>query len=282
MNDKKHNQIKFLLFIIFFTTSCKSSLLSPPGAIAAEQNKLILITTLLMLVVVIPAIVMSLFFSYKYKEKNQLTYNPNLLHSKKIELIIWTLPVLIIIFLSYITWVSTHKLEPSKKIELNNRIKPIEIQVISLDWKWLFIYPKQKIATINYIIFPVNTPITFKITSNTVMNSFFIPRLGSQIYAMSGMKTELNLISNKECILKGFSANFSGKGFSDMKFKVIITDNNKFIEWIKKVKSFSKKIINLNNFNKISAPSINNPTESFSNIDINLFEKIISNHIEKK
>lgn len=282
MNDKKNYQIKFLLFIIIlFASGCSNEMLYPPGDIASEQIKLLVISTSLMLIVVIPAICMSLFFAYKYRKKNKSIYKPNFMHSKLIEFIIWAVPILIIIFLSVITWRSTHDLEPSKEITKINK-KPLEINVISFDWKWLFVYPQQKIATINYIVLPINTPVVFRITSNTVMNSFFIPGLGSQVYAMAGMENKLNLISNKESILKGFSANFSGKGFSDMKFKVISTDDNKFVKWINKIKKFSQNRVSIGVFKTISSKSINNYIEFFSDVNPKLFEKIISNHHIKK
>lgn len=279
MNNK---EIKFLLFItILLLSGCNNEFLNPPGKIALEQIKLILITFFLMLIVVIPAIFMSLFFCYKYREDNKKQYEPNWSYSNKLEFVIWTVPIFIIFFLSIIAWKTTHQLEPSRKIESD--IHPIEIEVISLDWKWLFIYPQIGIATINQIAFPINTPVHFKITSNTVMNSFFIPSLGSQIYAMSGMYNNLNLISNKYGIFNGFSSNFSGQGFSDMKFEVIVTNNKYDFElWINKIKSSSKKLVTLKDFKKLSNKSINNPAEFFSSVDPKLFNKIIDFHSHNK
>lgn len=281
MNNK---EVKYLFFIILFLlTGCNSDVLNPPGKIAAEQINLILITFFLMLIVVIPAICMSLVFFYKYREKNQTKqkYNPNWFHSNKLEIVIWTIPIIIIFFLSIITWKTTHKLDPSKHIE--SKIHPIEIEVISFDWKWLFIYPKQGIATINQLAFPVGTPIIFKITSNSVMNAFFIPSLGSQIYAMAGMHTNLNLISNKSGVFKGFSSNFSGKGFSDMKFEVIVMDNNNsFEKWIKKIRSSSKQLTTLKEFKNLSFQSTNHPTEFFSSVTPDLFNKVIYSHAKNK
>lgn len=274
MNNKK---LTFFYFIILFLISgCSNEILNPSGKIALEQIKLMSITFFLMLIVVIPAVAMSLFFFYKYREKNKKKqkYNPDWSYSNKLETVIWIIPIFIILSLSVITWKTTHKLDPNNNIE--SIYDPIEIQVVSLDWKWLFIYPKQGIATINQISFPTNTPIKFKITSNTVMNSFFIPSLGSQIYSMSGMSTNLNLIANKSGILDGFSSNFSGKGFSNMKFKVFVTkNNNDFKKWIKKIKSSSNKLITKKEFKKTSFQSINNPIERFSHVYPNLFSNIV-------
>uniref|UniRef100_A0A1A9UK53 cytochrome-c oxidase n=1 Tax=Glossina austeni TaxID=7395 RepID=A0A1A9UK53_GLOAU len=162
-----------------------------------------------------------------------------------------------------ITWNSTHFLDPKK--EIKSLYSPINIQVISLDWKWLFIYPDYNIATINEIAFPQNVPIKFNITSNSVMNSFFIPQLGGQIYAMAGMNSILNLISNTTGKYKGISANFSGPGFSEMKFIAIsLTDKNTFDAWIKNIQKSSKRIDNMRDYQNISTPSINHPIEYFS------------------
>ncbi|MDE5285650.1 MAG: cytochrome o ubiquinol oxidase subunit II, partial [Buchnera aphidicola] len=166
-------------------------------------------------------------------------YKPNWCESTKIEATVWTIPILIISFLACLTWHYTHKLEPSK--HLISKYSPIKIDVVALDWKWLFIYPDYHIATINKIVLPINRPIIFHITSNSVMNSFFIPSLGSQVYAMPGMITKLNLVANDLGIYKGLSSNYSGKGFSNMKFVVkSVKDKKDFIYWINQVKRSSK------------------------------------------
>ena len=148
-----------------------------------------------MLIVVIPVIFMTLYFAWKYRESNtSATYTPNWSYSHRIEAVVWAVPIAIILVLGTITWKTTHELDPYKPLE--SSVKPITIEVVSLDWKWLFIYPDQHIATVNEIQFPANTPVNFKITSDTVMNVFFIPQLGSQIYAMAGMQTQVNLIAD--------------------------------------------------------------------------------------
>lgn len=287
MNDKKYlrkTKIPNIIFFLYSLSGCKYNNFNPSSLIVEDQINLIFIAFFLMLFVVIPAIFMSLYFSWKYKEKNKnKNYNPNFLHSKKIELIIWTFPILIIFILSIITWYSTHKMDPYKTNYFNNKIKPINIEVVSFDWKWLFIYPERNIAMINQLVFPVNTPIIFNITSNTVMNSFFIPMLSSQIYAMAGMKTKLNLIANKSGNLSGISSNFSGKGFNGMKFKVIVTkDRFDFEKWIQKAKKSHKKINTIKEYQNISKPTINNPIELFSNVDLDIFNKIIKSKINNK
>ncbi|MBK4765118.1 MAG: ubiquinol oxidase subunit II [Pantoea sp. Brub] len=279
MRFRKYFLINIVLVIlsILLVHGCNIALLNPKGQIALEQRSLIITSFAVMLIVVIPAILMSIIFAFKYRESNlKNKYSPNWSHSATIEIIVWIVPICIIFFLSVLSWKSTHKLEPSKPI-VTTTIKPIEIDVIALDWKWLFIYPKQRIATINQIVFPVNTPITFKITSNSVMNSFFIPRLGSQMYAMAGMETKLNLIANEPGIFDGISSNFSGSGFSNMKFQAIATKNNQeFQEWILKVKNVKNEINNINDFNKIAIPNENNKVEYFSRINPNIFLQVIT------
>nr|WP_255454567.1 ubiquinol oxidase subunit II [Pantoea sp. Mhis] len=264
------------MIVIFLLNGCDSALLNPKGQIALQQRSLILTAFGLMLIVVIPAILMTIIFSWKYRETNKKAkYSPNWSHSNKVEIVIWIIPILIILFLGILTWKSTHILEPSKPLVSN--IEPLEIDVVALDWKWLFIYPKQGIATINQVVFPIATPVTFKVTSNSVMNSFFIPTLGSQIYAMAGMQTKLHLIATEPGVFNGISSNFSGRGFSGMKFKTIVTKNNKIFDlWILQVKTSQNKLTNMNDFEKLALPSENNPVEHFSIVNPKLFDSIIN------
>lgn len=285
MNNKRFykKKIKYsLLFFCFLLNSCNHQSFDFYGNIFQQQFRVILIVLFLMLLVVIPAIVMSVFFVWKYRENNKnKKYTPKLLNAKKIELIIWTFPIIIILVLSIISWKSTHDLDPKKETIISKE-QPLDIEVVSFDWKWLFIYPKYNIAILNYLIFPVNTPIKFHVTSNSVMNSFFIPTLGSQIYAMSGMNTTLNLSAKKTGILEGMSANFSGKGFSNMKFKVKISSKNNFLSLMKKIKLSSNKILTFNDFKKISTPSIKNSVIFFHHINPKLFNNIINSKIYNK
>jgi len=228
-----------------------------------------------MLIVVIPAIVMAIGFAWKYRASNKdAKYSPNWSHSNKVEAVVWTIPILIIIFLAVLTWKTTHALEPSKP--LVHDAKPVTIEVIAMDWKWFFIYPEQGIATVNEIAFPANTPVEFKITSNTVMNSFFIPRLGSQIYAMAGMQTKLHLIANEAGTYDGISSNYSGAGFSGMKFKAIATpDNATFDAWVAKAKQSTTVMNDMAAFDKLAAPSEYNKVEYFSSVKPDLFKDVI-------
>ncbi|QIQ41472.1 MAG: ubiquinol oxidase subunit II [Buchnera aphidicola (Aphis urticata)] len=267
---------KILLFtsIIFVLNSCNNVLLTSHGIIAKQEYSLIFISFIMMLFVIIPVFFMTIYFSVKYRSSNvNQIYKPNWSESKRIEIIVWIIPILIISFLAFLTWSYCHILDPKKPISSEHH--PIKINVIALDWRWLFIYPDYNVASINEIAFPTNTPVVFSITSNSVMNSFFIPSLGSQIYAMPGMVTKLNLISNDSGKYKGISANYSGKGFSNMKFTAISLQNEKmFINWINKIKHSPKKLSTVKMFNKVFLPNENHYVEYFSNVDKTLFDKI--------
>ncbi|QFQ32627.1 ubiquinol oxidase subunit II [Buchnera aphidicola (Aphis fabae)] len=273
-NFNKFFKILLLTSIIFMLNGCNSMLLTSHGTIAKQESSLILISFIMMLFVVIPVLFMTIYFSIKYRASNtNQIYKPNWSDSKIIETIVWIIPVLIISFLAFLTWNYCHILDPKKSILSKN--KPIKIDVVALDWRWLFVYPDYGIASINEIAFPINTPVIFSITSNSVMNSFFIPSLGSQIYAMPGMITKLNLISNDSGEYKGISSNYSGKGFSNMKFTVISLPNKKmFINWINKIKHSPKKLNTINMFNKVSFPNETHYVEYFSNVDQALFNRI--------
>lgn len=272
---------KISLMFIFLEMSGCSSLLNPQGSIAKDECSLILISFIMMLFVVIPVIFMTIYFSIKYRSTNiNEIYKPNWSYCKKIETVIWTVPILIISCLAFLAWHYSHKLEPKKSIV--SLYNPIKIDVIALDWKWLFIYPDYHIATINEIMFPKNRPVVFRITSNSVMNSFFIPSLGSQIYAMPGMITKLNLVSNSSGEFKGISSNYSGRGFSNMKFTAISVSNNTiFLNWIKKAQNSSQKLNTMKIFNRISNPNENYSVAYFSNIKKNLFYEIANKYCVK-
>ena len=264
-----------MLAIVCLLTGCDMVLMDPKGTIGIEQRKLILTALGLMLIVVIPVIFMAIIFARKYRASNkQATYRPDWAHSNKIELVCWTVPIIIIIILAVITWKTTHQLDPYKPLESDK--KPITIQVISTDWKWIFVYPEENIATVNEIAIPVGVPINFKVTAESVMNSFFIPALGGQIYAMAGMQTKLHLIANEPGTYKGFSSSYSGHGFSDMKFNVIATpDMASFDKWVQKVKASSKTLDSMATFNQLAKPSHNVPVTYFSSVKPNLYEELI-------
>ncbi|WP_080566550.1 ubiquinol oxidase subunit II [Vibrio splendidus] len=257
---------------------CNSALLDPKGSVGVQEKELIITALLLMLIVVIPVILMTVYFAYRYRETNTTEeYAPDWAHSTKIEIVVWTIPIIIIAILATITWRSTHELEPSKPLESD--VQPMVIEVVSLDWKWLFIYPEQHIATVNYVAFPKDVPVTFRLTSDNIMNAFFIPRLGSQIYAMPGMVTKLNLIANHEGEFKGFASNYSGEGFSQMKFTAsALPDQVAFLNWVEKVKASPDRIEDWEQFRSLAAPSVAEPVTLFSSVPPFLFTDVVTQH----
>ncbi|HEF4758675.1 TPA: ubiquinol oxidase subunit II [Pseudomonas putida] len=257
-------------------SGCNMTLLNPKGQVGLDERNLIITATLLMLLVVIPVIVMTFLFAWKYRASNtSATYTPKWNHSTKIEIAVWAVPIMIIIALGYVTYKSTHALDPYKPLESD--VKPVTIEVVALDWKWLFIYPEQGIATVNKIVFPAHTPINFRITSDAVMNSFFIPALGGQIYAMAGMQTKLHLIANENAEMDGISANYSGAGFTGMKFKAISTTQEEFDAWVSEVKKAPKKLEQAE-YAALAKQSQNNPVELYSSVTPNLFQIIVDKY----
>ncbi|UVJ44962.1 ubiquinol oxidase subunit II [Pseudomonas sp. LS1212] len=278
MSKKRYPRLFGILPFLgmLFLGGCNMTLLNPKGQVGMDERNLILIATGLMLLVVIPVIIMTIAFAWKYRASNkEATYTPDWSHSTKIEIAVWTIPVLIIIALGYFTYVSTHKLDPYRPLESD--VKPVTIEVVAMDWKWLFIYPEQGIATVNKIVFPANTPVNFKITSDSVMNSFFIPALGGQIYAMAGMQTKLHLIANENGEFDGISANYSGAGFTGMKFKAYATSQADFEAWVSEVKKAPKQLEKAE-YDALAKPSENNPVELYSSVPANLFQTIIDKY----
>lgn len=277
------NRYKCLLFIllalaaVFFVISLARggniALLDPRGLIAFQERNLIVTATLLMLVVVIPVYVALFAFARKYRADNaKAKYDPDLDNNAIAGFAWWAIPATIIFILAIMNWKSTHALDPYKP--LVSDAKPITIQVIALQWKWLFIYPEQNIATVNYIQFPEHTPINFKVTADAPMNSFWIPQLGGQIYAMPGMSTQLHLMANGKGSYNGSSTEISGRGFSGMKFIAESTSQIDFDQWVQSVKQ-SPNILTLDSYNKLSEPSENNPVAYYASTQQDMYNTII-------
>ncbi len=260
-----------------FLSGCNMEVLSPKGDVGMQEKSLILIALGLMLVVVIPVIVMTLVFAWRYRASNtKATYAPKWSHSTAIEAVVWAIPCVIIAILGTITWRTSHTLDPYKPLE--SKVKPITIQVVSLDWKWLFIYPDYGIASVNEIAFPTDVPVHFEITSDSVMNAFFIPQLGSQIYAMAGMDTQLNLIANEPGTYAGLSTNYSGAGFSDMHFNAIATSQQGFSDWINKAKASSVNL-DVQAYHTLAQPSEKQPVAYYAAVKPGLFNNIIQQYM---
>ncbi|GKX53854.1 ubiquinol oxidase subunit II [Budvicia aquatica] len=280
MSLKQYNKFSKLLILAIvglLLSGCDMALMNPKGQIGMEQRTLILTATFLMLIVVIPVIFMTFYFAWKYRESNKnAKYTPNWAHSNKIEMVVWGIPCIIIIILGVLTWKSTQELDPRQPIQSD--AKTITVEAIAMNWKWLFIYPELGIATVNEISFPENVPVKFKVTSDDVMNSFFIPRLGSQIYAMAGMQNIVHLIANEKGVYPGMSANYSGAGFSGMKFNAIVTSQEDFEKWVEKVRQ-SPDQLQWEDYKQLAKPSENNPVQFFSTVKPGLYLEIINQYM---
>ena len=252
-------------------------ILEPAGPIALKERNLIYFALWLSLIVVIPVFSLLGIFSYKYRESNtKAKYSPELDHSRVAETMWWLIPSIIILILAKVAWTSSHTLNPYNPIASSK--KTINIQVVALDWKWLFIYPNKDVASLNNFQIPINTPINFELTSDTVMNSFWVPQLGGQIYAMPGMSTQLNLMASKDGIFNGSSANISGEGFSGMTFTVKASSYHNYSAWLSKL-SISSKKLNLKTYNQLAKPSQNNPVTDYSNVVPNLYNSILYKYV---
>jgi cytochrome o ubiquinol oxidase subunit 2 len=263
--------------LMLLLSGCSNlDILNPKGSVGLAERDLIATSTWAMLIVVIPVIALTLFFAWRYRASNRnAEYKPGWTHSTAVEVAVWTIPTLIILFLAVLTWKSTHELDPYRPLE--SQVKPINVEVVALDWKWLFIYPDLGIASVNQLAIPVGTPVNFRITSDTVMNSFFIPQLGGQIYAMAGMQTRLHLIADHTGDYAGLAANFSGKGFSDMKFRTLATSPEDFNAWVAKVRASSDRL-DMDRYHAVSEPSEKDPVRYFSTVDPKLFNNIIARY----
>lgn len=261
----------------FAVDSPNFTVLNPKGTIGAQQKDLLIFASLLSLVVIIPVYLLVFFIAWRYRENNKKArYQPHFKSSRWLETIWWGVPIILISILSVVTWKSSHQLDPFKPIE--SAKKPVNIQVVALDWKWLFIYPEENIATVNYLEFPVDRPLNFQITGDAPMNSFWIPQLGGQIYAMSGMATQLHLKADESGEFTGRSANISGEGFSKMTFTARAVSDSQFSEWVEQVKLSDKQLMDAD-YQKLRQPSVAHPKEYYSAAEPDLFNKIIAGYI---
>jgi len=259
-------------------SGCQWAVLDPKGPIGLQERSLIITATVLMLIVVVPVIALILIFAWRYRASNEKAeYRPDWSHSNRIEAVVWLIPCLIVGSLAVITWRSSHSLDPYRP--LDSKVQPIRIDAVALDWKWLFIYPQQKVATVNEVAFPANVPVEFHITSATVMNAFFIPQLGSQIYAMAGMQTQLHLLASQPGTYQGLSSNYSGDGFSGMTFKAHALSQQGFDAWVAKVKA-SPQALGAADYEQLARPSEHNPVAYYSQVQPDLFAEIIGGRLQ--
>lgn len=265
--------IGLVLVVKHFLGAHNIAVLNPKGSISAKERSLIVTAILLMSLVVIPVFIMTAVIAWKYRAGNtSAKYTPDWDHNALAETIWWVLPSIIILFLSVMAWNSSHELDPFK--QLNSTTPPITIQVVALEWKWLFIYPEQNIASVNFVQFPVNTPINFQITADAPMNSFWVPQLGGQIYAMSGMSTQLHLMANEMGDYRGSSANISGQGFAGMKFTARASSADDFDNWVYGVKQLPY-LLSFEEYQNLAAPSENNFPIYYAASEGDLYDRVI-------
>ncbi len=253
------------------------AILSPAGTIAEQQRSLIYFTILLSLIIVVPVFALTFLIARKYRaSKPKGRYQPDFDGHRGLELLWWCIPGAIILLLAVITWRTSHDLDPYKPIQANQ--KPLKVQVVALQWKWLFIYPEQNIASVNYLQFPEDTPLNLDITADAPMNSFWVPQLGGQVYAMSGMSTKLHLMADRPGIYDGVSANLSGGGFSGMKFKAKSTSQAEFDQWVQTVK-VSPNVLSFEEYNKLARPSKDVQPFTYWSTEDKLYNKIIDKYM---
>lgn len=251
----------------------KIAVLFPKGLIAYEERNLLFIVQGLMLIVILPVYILTFIFSWIYRADNPNgKYDPDLVDHVGLECLWWGIPFIMVLIISALTWVKTHELDPYKPIESKNR--EMTIQVVALQWKWLFIYPEEKIASLNFLQIPKETPIRFEISADAPMNSFWIPHLGGQIYAMPGMSTLLHLVADETGDFRGSSANISGKGFSKMHFVTRASTKDDYDTFVQNAKK-SNKFLDKKEYERIRKPSEDNPVELFNLKDDHLFESIM-------
>ena len=248
------------------------SVLFPKGMIALKERNLLFVIQAIMLLVVVPVYIFTFIFSWRYRAHNSAKYDPDLVDNRLLEYFWWGIPLVLTGVICVLTWFATHALDPYKPIDSPK--KPIVIQAVALTWKWLFIYPEEKIATLNFIQFPEQVPIHFEITADAPMNSLWIPHLGGQIYAMPGMKTELHLIADERGDFRGSSANLSGEGFAGMHFVAKATSEEEYRQWVESVRQ-SSHLLNLEAYNVLRRPSQDNPVEMYRLEKEDLFNYVV-------
>lgn len=269
--------VAFVAVATWYISTLPIDILNPKGEIASKQYNLLVFTTLLGFVVVIPVFIMAIVIAWRYREGNhKARYTPNVSTNRLAETIWWGIPIILIVILSVVTWNSTHELDPHKPLVSDT--PAINVQVVALDWKWLFIYPDHDIATVNFVQFPVDTPVNFSITADAPMNSFWMPQLGGQIYAMAGMTTQLHISADTPGDYRGVSANISGEGFADMKFTARASSSAEFTNWVKTTKASSKKL-DAAEYATLRQQTIAHPVTYYQLSDRNLYDTIVMKYM---
>ena len=272
---------------LLLCAACQGEVLNPAGDVARQQRDIIYISTGLMLLIIVPVLILIVVFAWRYRKGNGGTYDPDFDHSTSLELVIWSAPLLIIIALGALTWSSTHLLDPFRPLDriasgqeaTAPNAAPLRVQVVAMDWKWLFIYPDQGVASVNELYVPVNRQVKFEITSTNMMNAFYAPTLAGMIYAMPGMQSQLHAVLNRPGIYEGMSSNYSGAGFTDMRFKLYGVDDAGFASWVGQAKG-SGRSLDLATYRLLEKPSEKVPPMRFSAVPADLYQHILERCVE--
>jgi cytochrome o ubiquinol oxidase subunit 2 len=273
----------FLAPFAALLSGCNTVVFNASGDIAQQEAHLVILSVILMLLIIVPVFILIVWFALKYRASNtEAEYEPDWDHSTKLELVIWGAPLLIVIVLGLVTWISTHKLDPYRPLDrldagrpIPASTKPLVVEAVAMDWKWLFIYPEQGIATVNELVVPTNVPIRFKISATSVMNAFYVPELAGMVYAMPGMEIALNAVQNKPVTSVGFSSNYSGAGYSDMRFSYKGVAQGDFDGWVQSVKSGGGNLDRAN-YLTLEKPSIKEPVHRYAAVDNDMYYRILN------
>lgn len=271
-----------LVAMLTLLAGCQRAVFDPAGDIALQQRNLIYVSVGVMLLIIVPVLILIVLFAWRYRKGGGGKYDPHFTHSTSLELVIWSAPLLIIIVLGAVTWSSTHLLDPFRPLDriavgkpIDRKVAPLRVQVVSLDWKWLFIYPDQGIATVNELVLPVDRQVRFDITSSNMMNAFYAPTLAGMIYAMPGMRSQLHAVLNRPGEYEGFSSNYSGAGFSDMRFKLRGVDQASFDRWVNAAKAGAIPLQTAD-YLALAKPSEKAPIVRFGSVAPDLFDRVVN------
>jgi cytochrome o ubiquinol oxidase subunit II len=263
-----------IVLALLVLTACQPAVLDPQGIVGIAEKTILIDSLTIMLAIVVPTIAATFAFAWWFRASNtRARYLPDFAYSGRLELIVWAIPLLVIILFGGVAWIGSHDLDPAKPLASNT--PPLEVQVVSLDWKWLFIYPGQRVASVNQLVVPAGVPIHFSLTSGSVMNAFFIPQLGSMIYTMNGMTTQLNLQADAPGTFRGLSSHFSGDGFADMHFDVQAVPAEKFAAWIEAMRK-TGPTLDLATYATLAKQSMNITPFTFRAADPELFQQIVT------
>ncbi len=258
-------------------SACQPAVLNPKGPIGLADRTILIDSLVIMLAIVVPTIIATMVFAWWYRASNtKARYLPDWEFSGRIELVVWSIPLMVILLLGGVTWIGAHDIDPAKPIEGHGA--PLDVDVVSLDWKWLFIYPEQRIATVNTLVVPAGRPLHFHLTSGSVMNTFFVPQLGSMIYTMNGMTTDLWLQADDAGRYYGRSAHFSGDGFSDMQFYLDAVTPADFAQWVNGVRDKTDRLDGAR-YQALARQSANDPPTTFGIVDVDLFDRVVTQNL---